>query len=88
MSPTSLDSDSLNLLTLKQVADLFQLKPRKVRELVREGLPHLRWGRAFRFQRAKVEKWLESRTASVSFPGAAPRAPTLRKRDWSRPPKK
>ncbi len=84
MSPSLADSDSLKLLTVEEVADLFQVRVRKVYDLIREGLPHLKVGRFFRFRPADLRRWQESRTAAVPTPGTATAAPALVKRDWSR----
>lgn len=84
MSPRLADSDSLKLLTVKEVADLFQVRARKVYDLIREGLPHLKVGRFFRFRVEDLRRWQESRTAALPTPGSTVAAPVLVKRDWSR----
>jgi excisionase family DNA binding protein len=84
MSPSLADSDSLKLLTVDEVADLFQVRVRKVYDLIREGLPHLKVGRFFRFRVEDLRRWQESRVDAVPSPGNAPAAPALVKRDWSR----
>jgi excisionase family DNA binding protein len=84
MSPSLTDSDSLKLLTIDEVADLFQVRARKVYDLIREGLPHIKVGRFFRFRPSDLHRWQESRIAAHPIPGGAPVAPALIKRDWSR----
>jgi excisionase family DNA binding protein len=84
MSPSLTDSDSLKLLTVDEVADLFQVRARKVYDLVREGLPHVKVGRFLRFRPADLHRWQESHTAAAPNPGPATAAPALVKRDWSR----
>jgi excisionase family DNA binding protein len=85
MSPTLVDSDPLKLLTVEDVADLFQVRPRKVYDLVRdEGLPFVRMGRLYRFVRRELVRWQESRTAAHPVPGTTTAAPALLTRDWSR----
>lgn len=85
MSPSFADSDSIKLLTVDEVADLFQVRARKVYDLIREGLPHIKVGRFFRFRPGDLRRWQETRIAAVPVPGTVSAAPALVKRDWSRP---
>ena len=76
---------TIELLTLQNVADLFQVRPRKVRDLVHDhGLPHVRVGRAFRFRRGDVDRWLAERTQAVPRPGATRSAVEVPSYDWSK----
>jgi excisionase family DNA binding protein len=76
---------TIELLTLQNVADLFQVRPRKVRDLVHDnGLPHLRVGRQFRFRRKDVDRWLAERTEAVPRPGAAKSTSEAQPYDWSK----
>ena len=76
---------TIDLLTVQNVADLFQLRPRKVREHVRDhGLPHVRIGRAFRFRREDVDRWLAAHTQAAKRPGASRPSAVLPKYDWSK----
>lgn len=53
-------SPQLEVLTLEQVADWLQIKPR---EVVRLGVPCARLGhRTLRFVKAEVVKWLQEKT--------------------------
>lgn len=47
-------------LSKKQLADHFNLSERKVNDLLKQGLPHLRIGnKILRFKRIDCEEWLE-----------------------------
>jgi excisionase family DNA binding protein len=47
------------LLTAQQVAALWQVRPKHVYSLARDGgLPHVRLGRYVRFRPAAVARWL------------------------------
>lgn len=84
MSPNLADASTIRLLTVEEVADLFQVRARKVYDLIRDGLPHLKVGRFFRFRLVDVQRWQESRTTALPASGGAPAGPVLVKRDWSR----
>lgn len=48
------------LVTLDQLCDHLQMKPRWVRyQITEHGLPHKRLGRSLRFRLSEVEAWLE-----------------------------
>lgn len=82
---TTLPPPPVRLLTVKELAELFQVRPRKVYDLVRdEGLPHVRLGRALRFDPGTIRRWVDARTGSVPTPGAASRTRPLPPGDWSR----
>lgn len=77
---------NLALLTVEDLAAWFQVRKRKVYDLVRDdGLPSLRMGRFLRFRHADVDRWLAARTASVPVPGTAPKPRDLPAYDWSSP---
>ena len=75
-----------DLLTVEDLAARFQVRKRKVYDLVRDaGLPHLRVGRALRFRARDVDRWLTARTGVEPIPGAAAqRHPDLPAYDWSK----
>ncbi len=76
---------AIELLTVQNVADLFQVRPRKVLDLVHNhGLPHVRVGRPIRFRRVDVEHWLAERTQAVPRPGDAQQSEVLASFDWSK----
>lgn len=84
MSRVDAEPDSLKRLTVKDVADLFGIRPRKVHDLVRAGLPCVKVGRLFRFRRADLLRWLDSQVSAVGGQRAGTAAPAVVKRDWSR----
>lgn len=59
------------LMTTEDLAAWFQVHPNTIRQKVdREGLPAIRFGpKKFRFKRAEVEAWLESRSTRSEKPG-------------------
>lgn len=53
-----------NLLTLKEVADLLRLSPQTIYKMIREGtLAAVQIGNQWRFERDKIQAWLESRSS-------------------------
>lgn len=53
---------SVQLLTVKEVAELLRLSPGTVYEwVVRDRIPSIRLGRAVRFLRSEIVRWLEAR---------------------------
>ena len=79
---------TIDLLTVQNVADLFQVRTRKVLDLVHNhGLPHVPVGRSYRFRRPDVDRWLEERTRAVPRPGASHPAADIPSYDWSKPRK-
>ncbi len=81
-----ISSQTLDLLTVEDLAARFQVRKRRIYDLVRDGgLPHLRVGRTLRFRPREVDRWLAARTQAVPLPGAAAqRRPDLPPYDWSR----
>lgn len=61
-------SDEPEYMTMEQVTELMQVHERTVRSWIADnGLPALRAGREFRFRRASVLEWLNTR---ASKPGS------------------
>jgi excisionase family DNA binding protein len=57
-------SEAATLLTAKELAARWQVRPQHVYTLAREGdLPHLRIGRYVRFRLAAVEAWEQEQEA-------------------------
>lgn len=50
-----------NLLTLRQLAEYFNVSPKTVRRLMLRGLPSVRLGRLVRFNQQDVARWVEAR---------------------------
>ena len=76
----------IELLTVRDLADLFQVRTRKILDLVRDdGLPHVRVGRAYRFRRADVDRWLADRTEAIPRLGASQRRAEVPNYDWAKP---
>ena len=64
---------TVTLLTVEDLAAHFKVKKRKIYQLVRdEGLPHVRMGRALRFDPAEVVRWLTSRREVIPRPAGRP----------------
>lgn len=54
------------LMTVQDVADVFQTSPDTVQAMARSGeLPGLRIGRAWRFRTSAVEAWARAREAAA-----------------------
>ena len=69
MEALELDKSHLpNLLTAEQVAQLFSLKVRQVKELARQGrIPAVKLGRLWRFPEDSLKEWIEeSQTNCIS----------------------
>lgn len=59
------DTRAIEYLTIDQVAELLQTSTRSVRNWVRDnGLPALRAGAEYRFQRTAIVRWLEERAVT------------------------
>lgn len=60
---SSVDSAPPEVLTRKQAADLLQVDPHAIPDLVNdEGLPYAKLGREWRFLRSEVLAWMSART--------------------------
>jgi excisionase family DNA binding protein len=60
------------LLDANEAAQLLRVPRSTLYELVRSrGLPHIRVGRALRFTRADLSKWVAANTFSSAVPGRA-----------------
>jgi len=51
---------STPLITKHELADSLSVSPRHINNLMGDGLPHLRLGRALRFDRREVVDWLKA----------------------------
>lgn len=68
------------LLRVAAVAAILDLPERRVYQLARAGvLPHVRVGRSIRFDKSKIEEWIEAGGAAYpeDTPRAAPRVPRV-----------
>lgn len=81
---SSTPPDSAQLLTVEQVADLFQVKVRTVYQLVRDGLPHLRVGKLLQFRAVDLHRWAESRSTALAATRPTAPAPALVSWDGAR----
>ncbi len=80
----STPATSIDLLSVSDLATLFQVRKRKVYDLVRDaGLPHVRIGRVLRFRGQDVDAWLRAQTVDVPRAGRAQRTHPLSTFDWS-----
>lgn len=53
----------MELLTVKEVAELLKLKPGKIYELKAEHkIPYVKIGGALRFRRSDIESWIQELT--------------------------
>lgn len=51
------------LLTVQEISDLLGVKPSTVRKWVHLGfIPHVKLGRAVRFERKGIEEWVSEQT--------------------------
>jgi len=69
MEALELDKNLLpRLLTAEQVAQLFSLKVRQVKELARQGrIPAVKVGKVWRFREDSLKEWIEeSQTNCIS----------------------
>lgn len=59
------------LMTEQEAAELLKVKPGTLnswRCLGRHGLPYIRVGRAVRYKRSDLERWLDNRTVTPQTP--------------------
>ena len=61
MQQTVVNSEPL-LVTVPQLMKLLQLGRNKIYDLIHEGMPVERFGRAIRFDLEKVRPWLKARS--------------------------
>ena len=55
----------IDLMTAEEVATAVRLKPKTIREIAAGGgIPHYRVAGQYRFDRAEVHRWIESRRAA------------------------
>ena len=50
---------SVKYIGSKELADVFSVTKQTVHSWARDGAPHLKLGRSFRWQLSKVESWLQ-----------------------------
>ena len=61
-------SESLTVLTTKEVAAMLKVSTRTVLEMVKRGLPAQKVGRAWRFNPEAIKAWLDARTEDERRP--------------------
>jgi excisionase family DNA binding protein len=47
----------MELLTIKEVAEILKVRPATVKRLIKSGLPAHRVGRSWRVERTALEEW-------------------------------
>jgi len=54
------------VMTTKQLADYLQVKESTVKKKIKEGrIPAIKLGRAWRFKKSVIDKWLEKEATSI-----------------------
>lgn len=66
------DGRPLRLITIQQLADDVQMSDRWIREQVRNGIPHFKFGTSVRFDPFDARQWLRERYVKQNVRRTAP----------------